>query len=205
MRAPLPFSNEEAEQTADWLESKLSKTKTSKILIRTERARRIVETLRWVATEQAESNTSTAIVLAAKAEVPVKADALVGALAEVANDAMNTQQRRDFEAGTLFAYWQAKTGNKHMTWTREKATRAQRFIRMFGLETCLWGVDGVMGHPDHNHNDGSSHHGFTSIFNFKDTERVEKLAEYARRRNKKKVHRMIERLIEQGYQPKGDS
>lgn len=150
-----------------------------------------------------ERERSTALVLAAKGTAPIKATALVSALKEVECESLKADQIRDFEAATLFAYWKSVTDHPRSTWIREKATRLRRFISMFGLETCLYAVDGVKGHPSHNHKNGEKFHELNSIFKFDETERVEKLAEYARKRDGSARHRMVARMMEQGYQPKG--
>ena len=206
MTAPLPFTNQEAKECAKYFEDIANQSGDMvSVSLPQSKARKLIETLLWVATERTEEETGTNLILSGNSKVPVKADTLAGALAEVASEALKAGQRRDFEAGTLFAYWQSVTDNKHITWTREKATRAQKAIRLFGFEVCLWAVDGVMGHPNFNQKDGSEHHNFSTIFNHDETERTEQLAQYARKRNKVKRHRMITRLIEKGYQPKEDS
>lgn len=151
-----------------------------------------------------EGKESVALVLAAKAQVPVKGNELLAVLAEVECAELKAQNRRDFEAATLFAYWRSKTRHPRSAWTREKCTRLLRFIKMFGFEQCLWAVDGVMGHPNFNHRDGSTHHELTSIFNFEKTERVEMLAEYAQVRNKADRHPILERLAKKGYRGGSD-
>jgi len=209
MTSPLPFTNEEADEFADWIEDRVQEETPNVVLdLPCEQVRRLAASLRWMATEQVEKPTKptgTDVVLSARSNVPVKMEALTTALAEVMGQTLDARQRRDFEAGTLFAYWVSRTENPRSTYTREKATRLQRFIHMFGLETCLYAVDGVMGHPSFNHQDGKTFHDLSSIFKFNDTERVEKLSEYARKRDKSPRHMMVLDLIAGGYQPKDDS
>jgi len=213
MTAPSPFTNKEAEEWADRIEQ-LAQRATSDsvdqlaVHFSIGEGEKLAASLRWMATEQVEKPTKptgTDVVLSARSNVPVKMEALTTALAEVMGQTLDARQRRDFEAGTLFAYWVSRTENPRSTYTREKATRLQRFIHMFGLETCLYAVDGVMGHPSFNHQDGKTFHDLSSIFKFNDTERVEKLSEYARKRDKSPRHMMILDLIAGGYQPKDDS
>ncbi|KKM20857.1 hypothetical protein LCGC14_1641290 [marine sediment metagenome] len=94
-----------------------------------------------------------------------------------------------------FAYWVAKMGkdNARVKLSLGRWDRLKKYIKMYNLETCLYAIDGARIHPDMNQ-DGRTFHEFEEIFMNKPEGpgRVEKLSEYARKKDKHPKHRLLE-------------
>jgi len=159
------------------------------------------EEKRYIGNEGEEQ--STALVPKPTADIPIKGDALHKILGEVVFADLEQEAFENFECGTLFAYWRARAKKPNAVWTEDRFRRAARYWRIYGLETCLYAVDGAFGHPDHNHESGKTYHDFENIFLLGASGgpgRVEKLSEYARKRNRGTRHKVITRLMEKQYE-----
>ena len=96
-----------------------------------------------------------------------------------------------------FAYWVTKMGkdNARVKLSLGRWARLEKYIKMYDLETCLYAIDGALIHPHMNQDGKTPLHEFEEIFMNKPEGpgRVEKLSEYARKKDRHPKYRLLEK------------
>ena len=99
----------------------------------------------------------------------------------------------------VFSYWVSKMGkdNNRVKLTLGRWDRLKKYIQLYDIETCLYAIDGAKIHP-HMNQDGKTFHEFAEIFMSKPEgpDRVEKLSEHARKKDRHPKHRLLEKYPE---------
>ena len=126
---------------------------------------------------------------------PIVAKDVVATLKAIQGESIAEEQRLSIRILTIFSYWVAKF---HMDNARTKLShgrwdRLAKFLKLYDLETLLYAIDGAKIHPHMNQEGKEPLHAFEAIFMNKPegAGRVEKLSEYARKRDKRPKHRYL--------------
>jgi len=126
---------------------------------------------------------------------PIVAKDVVATLKAIQGESIAEEQRLSIRILTVFSYWVAKF---HMDNARTKLShgrwdRLAKFLKLYDLETLLYAIDGAKIHPHMNQEGKEPLHAFEAIFMNKPegAGRVEKLSEYARKRDKRPKHRYL--------------
>ena len=128
------------------------------------------------------------------------AKSLVDSLEQIGQIEIVKKELLGWQIRAVFSYWVKKMGKDN---TRTKLSlgrwaRLKKYINLYDIETCLYAIDGALIHPHHNQDDGKTFHEFAEIFMNKPEgpDRVEKISEYARKKDRHPKHRLLEKYPE---------
>lgn len=124
------------------------------------------------------------------------------ALATVSPDHF-VEQRYLWEGRALFAFWQWRSGKngKVVIFTDDRKRRTARYLKIYGLEACLYAVEGAFHHPDMHPESGKTFTDFENIFMLQQgSGRVEKLRD-AGEKHPDAVTRILKALTAKGWAP----
>ena len=123
----------------------------------------------------------------------VKAADITTAIQEITNAARSDAATNAMQDEAIFSYWAAKTGRdmQRTLLTRDRRRRIARFRTLYGINACLYAVDGALRHPDLNHQDGRSFHELSTIFPLNEVDRFEKLCRCIRAYDRGEVHPLL--------------
>lgn len=128
---------------------------------------------------------------------PIVAKSVLESLALVGQIEIAAKHLLTWQIRAVFAYWVAKFNkdNARTKLTFGRWARLKKYIKLYDIETCLYAIDGAAIHPHANQEDGKTFHEFQEIFMNKPEgpDRVEKLSEYARERNKYSKHPLLKK------------
>ena len=110
-------------------------------------------------------------------------------------DEVAEEQYLSVQILAIFAYWVAKfkKDNAKTKLSQGRWDRLKKYLMSNDIETLLYAIDGAKIHPDMNPEGRPAHHEFEKIFmNKPDGQgRVEKLSEFAQKKDKGPKHRYL--------------
>ena len=125
---------------------------------------------------------------------------MLDSLEQVGQTEIVADELLGWQITAVFAYWITKfqKDNARTKLTHGRWARLEKYIQLYDIETCLYAIDGAAIHPHMNQENGKTFHEFAEIFMTKPDgpDRVEKLSEYARKKDSHPKHRLLEKYPE---------
>ncbi len=143
------------------------------------------------------SESSVGMDLIPTRESPITAKTVLETLKRMGEVEITQKHLLGWRIRVVFGYWIAKFNkdNARTKLTLGRWARLEKYLDLYDIETCLYAIDGAAIHPHANQEDGHTFHEFPEIFMNKPEgpDRVEKLSEYARTKDRHPKHRLLEK------------